>query len=155
MHPAHELPDDPALLTSMVARRSHTYFDRALKPHGIGFPQFRMLGFLYRHGDAPAMQEDIRAYIDSNKGSVAHSIRRLVDEGYITRTQHPDDGRAYEIHLTEKGNAFRAEWERLADRWSAQLVTGLSAEECSAVSATLKHMLGNACALLDDESEGA
>jgi DNA-binding MarR family transcriptional regulator len=153
MHHSHELPDNPALLTSMLARRTHTYFDRALKPHNIGFSQFRMLGFLYRHGDAETMQEDMRAYVDADKGSVAHSIRRLVDEGYITRTQHPGDGRAYEIHLTEKGNAFHAEWERFAERWSDQLVVGLSAEECVAVSAALKRMLGNACALLDDESE--
>jgi DNA-binding MarR family transcriptional regulator len=153
MHPQHDLPDNPALLTSMLARRTHTYFDRVLKPHGIGFSQFRMLGFLYRHGDVPTMQEDIRAYIDSDKGSVAHSIRRLVDEGYIVRTAHPDDGRAYEIHLTEKGEGFQADWEQLATGWSDQLVKGLSAEERSAVSATLKRMLDNACALLDDESE--
>ena len=153
MHPTHELPDNPALLTSMLARRTQTYFDRALKPYAIGFSQFRMLGFLYRHGDTPAMQEDIRAYIDSDKGSVAHSIRRLVDEGYIERTQHPDDGRAYEIHLTDKGEAFRADFDRIAERWSERLVDGFSAEQCSVASALLKRMIDNACTLLDDESE--
>jgi DNA-binding MarR family transcriptional regulator len=154
MHPEHPLPDNPGILTSMVARRTHTYFDRELKPHGIGFAQFRMLGFLYRHGDSPTMQEDIRAYIDSDKGSVAHSIRRLVDEGFIARTQHPEDGRAYEIHLTEKGEAFRAEWARMTDFWAQQLVDGLSAEERSALSSALQKMLDNACLALDEECEG-
>jgi DNA-binding MarR family transcriptional regulator len=154
MHSDHPLPDNPALLTAMVARRTQTYFDRELKPHGIGFAQFRMLGFLYRHGDSPAIQEDIRAYIDSDKGSVAHSIRRLVDEGYITRTPHPEDGRAYEIHLTEKGEAFRSQWERMTDFWSRRLVEGLSDREHAALSGALRRMLDNACAELDENCVG-
>lgn len=153
MHPQHGLPDNPAILTSMLARRTNTYFDRALKPHGIGFSQFRMLGFLYRHGDMPTMQEDIRAYIDSDKGSVAHSIKRLVDEGYIARTQHPDDGRAYEIHLTEKGEAFKPEFDRIAEQWSERLVEGFTAEEQTMASEMLKRMIDNACTLLDDENQ--
>lgn len=154
MHPHHPLPDNPAILTAMIARRTHTYFDRALRPHGIGFSQFRMLGFLYRAGNQPVIQEDIRAHMDLDKGSIAHSIRRLVDEGYVSRESHPEDGRAYEIRLTEKGRSFSAEWERIAEHWSSLLVDGLDVEERASVSALLKRMIDNACSELDDNCEG-
>lgn len=138
----------------MVARQTHTYFDRELRPLGLGFVHGRMLGFLFRHGGSHIMQEDVRAYIGQDKGSVAHSIKRLVDEGYITRTAHPEDGRAYEIHLTEKAEAFRAEWERIVENWSAQLVDGFSDEEKEYTAGMLKRMLGNACSALEPHEEG-
>jgi DNA-binding MarR family transcriptional regulator len=154
MDRTHPLPDNPAILTAMVARRTHTYFDRALRPHGIGFSQFRMLGFLYRAGDRPVMQEDIRAHMDLDKGSIAHTIRRLVDEGFVTREPHPEDGRAYEIRLTQKSHDFRAEWERIADHWSELLVEDLDAEERAVLSKLLKHLIDNACAELDANCDG-
>ena len=136
-------------LVAILHRRTHMYFARELKPYGLSFTHFRMLTFLSRNEDMK--QEDIRAFIDMDKGAVAHAIKRLVEAGYVAREPHPDYRRAYVIRLTQSGLDFLEGFTSTADKWSDQVVKGLSTEEKRLAEGLLQRMVDNTCELLEDD----
>ncbi len=136
-------------LVAILHRRTHMYFDRRLKPHGLNFTHFRMMMFLLRNDGA--RQEDIRAHIDMDKGAAAHALKRLTDLGFVAREQHPDDGRAYMIRLTDEGVAFLGEFDRVAQEWNAKVVENLTDDEKRIAEDLLQKMVDNTCELLGDD----
>ncbi len=144
-------PNPITRLNAILHRRTHMYFNRKLKPYGLGHMHFRMLNYLAHHEGL--RQEDIRMFIDADKGGVAHAIKRLVDRGFVVRDRDPDDGRAYVINLTEEGHAFLAEFRLLADAWGAQMTAGFSASDAKLAESLLQRMVDNSCALLEDDCE--
>ena len=138
-------------LNAILHRRTQMYFDRQLKPHGLSFTHFRMLAYL-AHNEG-THQEDVRAFIDADKGGVAHSIKRLVEKGYVARERDPEDKRAYIIRLTDEGRTFFEEFASVMQKWTDQMVAGFSTEELELAEDFLQRMADNACALLDDECE--
>ena len=140
-------------LNAILHRRIHMYFDRQLKPYGLSFTHFRMLVYL-AHNEG-TRQEDIRAFIDADKGGVAHSIKRLVEKGYVARERDPQDKRAYTIRLTDEGRAFFEEFASVMQEWTDQMVAGFSSEELKLAEGFLQRMADNACALLDDGCEAS
>ncbi|MDA3937425.1 MAG: MarR family transcriptional regulator [Actinomycetota bacterium] len=127
------------------------YFNRQLKPYGLSHMHFRMLSYVARHEGLK--QEDIRLFIDADKGGVAHAIKRLVDKGYVERDRDPSDGRAYVINLTDDGSAFLAEFRLLADAWGDQMTAGFSDADIAQAESLLQRMADNSCALLEDDCE--
>ncbi len=138
-------------LNAILHRRTHMYFERHLKPYGLSFTHFRMLMYLAHH-DA-VRQEDIRSFIDADKGGVAHSIKRLVELDLVERLPHPEDGRAYVIDMTPKGRDLLEEIAEIARTWNDQIIQGFSESELEISEQLLQRMADNACALLDNECE--
>lgn len=140
-----------ARLNAILHRRTHMYFNRQLRPYGLTHMHFRMLSYLAHHDGLK--QEDIRLFIDADKGGVAHAIKRLVEDGYVERDRDPLDGRAYVIRLTDKGHAFLVEFRRIAEAWGEQMTVGFSAEDVELAERLLQRMVDNTCALLQDDCE--
>jgi len=144
--------DNPiARLNAILHRRTHMYFNRQLKPYGLSHMHFRMLSYVGRHDGLK--QEDIRTFIDADKGGVAHAIKRLVEKGYIERDRDPSDGRAYVIRLTDEGQTFLAEFRTIADAWGEQMTAGFNDDDIAQAKSLLQRMADNSCALLHDECE--
>ncbi|MCZ7664790.1 MAG: MarR family transcriptional regulator [Thermoleophilia bacterium] len=120
--------------------------------YGLGFTHVRMLMFLSQH--AGARQEDIRSFIDADKGGVAHAVKRLVELELVERHAHPEDGRAYVIDLTQRGRELLDEVASIARAWNDQMIRGFSAAELKIAEEMLQRMADNAGALLEDEGEG-
>lgn len=138
--------------TALLHRHTHVYFDRQLRPYGLTFTHMRMLGFLAHHEGI--RQEEIRAFIGADKGGVAHSIKRLVEKGYVVRDKDPNDGRAYVINLTDEGRELLSKLAEIAGEWDKQMIAGLSNEEKKLAEGLLKRMADNACALIEEDCEG-
>ncbi|MBE0477249.1 MAG: MarR family transcriptional regulator [Coriobacteriia bacterium] len=135
-------------LVSTLSRRTRMYFARQLTPYGLSFGHFRILRFLRDH--AGVRQEDLRAYVDIDKGAAAHAMKRLVDLGLVVRAPHPEDGRAYLIRLTQKAHEFLHEFDRVAAVWDERLVSGLSPEEARQAEELLQRLVDNASAPIQD-----
>lgn len=75
-------------------------------PSGLTFGQFAVLEALYSKGDLTVGQ--VKTAILSSDGTIPLILRKLEENGYITRTKNPDDGRSTINHLTEKGRALIA-----------------------------------------------
>lgn len=83
--------------------------------------QLAVLGSIRQIG--PATPGAIAALERVRPPSITRTLTGLVDDGYVTREPHPDDGRQVLVSISERGQAvLTAERER-RDEW---LATGLS-----------------------------
>ena len=86
---------------SIIHRHGRAFVSNRLKEYNIGsgqFPYFRML--LHRNGQS---QEELSRFFHVNKATVGRAVRKLMEEGYVERRRNPEDRRAYQVFLTEKG----------------------------------------------------
>ncbi len=112
---------------SVLHRFWRMYMDRALAPLGFGSGQVPILTYLFERDGV--QQADIVRHLRMDKGSIARTIRKLVDQGYIERLPSEDDRRAYHIRVTDKGRSVREELNAILLGWSETLSQDLSTEE--------------------------
>jgi DNA-binding MarR family transcriptional regulator len=89
--------------------------DEILKKHGLTFARFEALVLLTfsRRGSLPLGKMGERLQVHPT--SVTSIVRRLEAAGLVTRTPHPDDGRAVLCEITDEGR-------ELVERATADLV---------------------------------
>jgi DNA-binding MarR family transcriptional regulator len=89
--------------------------DEILKKHGLTFARFEALVLLTfsRRGSLPLGKMGERLQVHPT--SVTSIVRRLESAGLVTRTPHPDDGRAILCEITPEGR-------ELVERATADLV---------------------------------
>ena len=75
--------------------------------------------------------------------TVSTLLRRMEEEGFITRVTDSKDKRAIRVTLTEKGRAFDRDQLRCLSTNDQQAVKGLSAEEQQTLEALLLRMRDN------------
>ena len=117
------------------------YLDRELKSLRIRSGQIPILRILeIRDG---INQESIRRHFHLDKGSVAKTIKPLIEEGYVTRETDPSDKRSYRIFLTERGRGVLPVVAEALEKWNAILTESLSEEETAAIATFLSRMSDN------------
>jgi DNA-binding MarR family transcriptional regulator len=131
---------------SILSRHLHTYLGRELASLGIGAGQVPILVCLWRRDGIT--QEEIALETKTDKGATARTIRRLVEEGYITREENPNDRRCYRVCLTESGRKVEPEVRRVLSAWTQAVGAGLSDRERLLLLDVLERMTGNAERLL-------
>gem|GEM_PF-6985966 len=85
----------------------------------------------------------------SRGGGAAGSqmLDRLVQQGFIQRSENPEDRRGKCLTLTEKGQAFLQKGIHVRQRWIRDLVDSLSLEEKQAANETIAMLVAKARAL--------
>ena len=61
--------------------------------------------------------------------SMTRIVNALTEQGFVTRTAHPNDGRQVQVGITPAGEAVLAEARGQRTAWLAQRVAGLSDED--------------------------
>ena len=108
----------------------------ACLPAGFVQPQFAVLNHLARIGAGETPGALARAF-QVPKTSMTHSLSILERHGLIERVPHPSDRRSALIHLTDRGQQFRADvLERLA-RDMARLARSFPVEKITRLRAEL------------------
>lgn len=94
----------------------------------LGAVGYAVLEQLHRHG--VCRQSELVTVLSSEKGAVSRAVQQLVELGFVTRLEDPEDGRAHLVDVTPAGRqrlegvvaARRAAYaERLADWDPAEL----------------------------------
>src|SRR6266542_4304903 len=117
--------------------------DAILKPHGLTFARYEALVLLTfsSRGSLPLGKMGERLQVHPT--SVTSIVRRLESAGLVTRTPHPDDGRAILCEITPEGR-------ELVERATADLVAadfavrGLSEEQLEMLWSVLEPLRRNA-----------
>lgn len=96
-------------------------YDDALAPSGLRTTQYGLLGMIRRLG-TPTMGELAEAMVMDLSG-LAHTLKPLTRDGYLSVVPDPRDRRARRIALTTSGAAKLAEatplWRAAQDRFDA------------------------------------
>ena len=100
--------------------------------------QYTVLAVL--HGDGARTLRELADREHVQAPSMTRIVNALAEQGFVTRTQHPDDGRQVRIDITDAGRDVLAEAREQRTAWLAQRVAGLSAEDRDILSRAARIM---------------
>ena len=103
---------------------------KMLKPHGISLPQFNLLRILRGQHPSPATINLIRERMLDKMSNASRLVERLRTRDLVERAVNPNDRRACDVIITEKGLALLKELDCLERQWS-DMVSHLDENEIS------------------------
>ncbi len=123
-----------------VASRSvvSAYRD-VLAPMGITHPQYLVMLALWEF--EPLSLSKLSELLRQEAGTLSPLVKRLEQQGLLTRTRLPEDERTLSIALTERGKAMRKEAESVPKEMSKRL--GMNWEEISVLHAQMMRLIEN------------
>ena len=110
-------------LISITGRGRFVFLNDRLRPRGLSAGRFPVLMLLFKEQNI--MQEILVRHYNLDKGTIARSVRKLKDAGYIRRIIDPDNRRAVRLFHTKK-----ARWQHPSCRVS----TGNGRNGCAGLS---------------------
>ncbi|WP_248926963.1 MarR family winged helix-turn-helix transcriptional regulator [Paenibacillus hamazuiensis] len=134
---------------SLIYRYGQMYIGERLKHYGIGKGQYIFLNALYREDGLS--QEELSRYLKIDKGTTAKALKKLEQQGYVTRKVSDRDKRSYQLFLTEKALGIKEEVRGVLTDWRNMLSYGFSEEEKQLVLSLLERMGDNASRFIDGD----
>jgi DNA-binding MarR family transcriptional regulator len=89
--------------------------------------QYTVLALL--HGSGPSTLRALAESEHVQAPSMTRIVNALADQGFVTRSAHPDDGRQVRVDITDAGMQVLAEARSQRTAWLAHRVAGLSEED--------------------------
>jgi DNA-binding MarR family transcriptional regulator len=118
------------------------FFARRLEAFGLGAGQYPLLSVLFaREG---LSQEELASYLGIDKGAVAKSVRKLMDEGFVERREDEADGRVKRVWLSAKAKKGKKALLSIEAEWRARLLSGFADREVEELEAYLERIKSNA-----------
>ncbi|NOV04186.1 MarR family winged helix-turn-helix transcriptional regulator [Paenibacillus planticolens] len=133
---------------SLLYRYGQMYIGEHLKAYDIGKGQHIFLNALYKEDGLT--QEELADYLKIDKGTTAKALKKLEQQGYITRTVSEKDKRCNEVHLTEKALLIKEDVRKVLTDWRERLTYGLSQEEQQLALIILEKMGNNAARFAEE-----
>jgi DNA-binding MarR family transcriptional regulator len=125
-------PTDPFLTTlhefrNVFMRHSMNHAMRFSRDSGCSMSQLGTLMIIHKRGTSAV--SDIGDELGISNAAASQMLDRLLQDGLILRTEHPDDRRVKQIKLTEKGRQLLTESFEARHRWINELVKQFSSTE--------------------------
>lgn len=115
-----------------------------VKSKGLSMPQ---VGALMRIHKSACGVSEIGAHLGISNAAASQLLDRLVLQGYVHRSEHPQDRRAKKLVLTEKGVQIVRESLQAREEWLQTVVETLTPQEKKQVIDTLKILIEKASRL--------
>ncbi len=135
-----------AQMTNDVARMYQAYMRRSAISMGLLASYRPLLSYLAQHDGAN--QLSMVRITGFRPPTISVTLRRMEEEGLVTREASKQDARAVLVHLTEKGKKCEALLRKKSNAADAVLTAGIAEEEMNVFKKVLLQMRENA------ESEG-
>jgi DNA-binding MarR family transcriptional regulator len=148
-------PPLPIVLRTWVEvfmHRSFRDFRRFMEGAGLSHSQVGALMLL--HHQIACGVSDIAENLGITVAAASQLIDRLVQQGFLKRTEDQTDRRFKQVSLTPKGKALIESGIEFRQRWMEQLTQALTPEEQDIVSGALS-LLTRAANQLDPDQTGA
>lgn len=100
--------------------------------------QYTVLAVL--NSDGPSTLRALAESEHVQAPSMTRIVNALADQGFVTRSAHPDDGRQVRIDITDAGRDVLAEAREQRTAWLARRVAGLNAEDRDILSRAARIM---------------
>ena len=119
-------------LLNQAAEASSLAFQQVYKDrYGMLRNEWRVLFHLGQFGPMTASAISTRARLHKTK--ISRAVAKLETRRFLGRRRDEDDRRVEHLHLTAAGRAAFDDLRAVADRYDAQLLSGLSAGEARAL----------------------
>jgi DNA-binding MarR family transcriptional regulator len=126
----------------IVGDHSEELIEEHLKPFGLSLSQGFLFGLIADLAlrDIAPLQKDLEKDMRLVTSSITNLVQGLERKGLIFRVDSETDGRAKEIHVTERGWRVREELGRHVTDWQLALTESLTNEELACVVQILQKM---------------
>lgn len=125
----------------IIFRRAQVFMANELKPYNIGSGQYVFLLVLNRKDGMT--QEQLSHELALDKGTTARALDKLEASGYVIRKRSTEDGRAYNVFLTEAGREIQPVLQRTLNRWRESVLVDISREDRQTLGKILQKMAAN------------
>ena len=116
-------------LLSKAYQRAWAIMRAEIERYDLTPPQFGLLAFLWQQDGLTQVELSEKGQTD--RTTIGGLIDRLEKIGLVERRQHPQDRRAYKIHLTERGRELEGPLTECAGRSLKKFTNGLNEQEIS------------------------
>jgi DNA-binding MarR family transcriptional regulator len=123
-------------------RRSMRNFLRYARENGLSMSQFAVLFHLSRRRSCGVT--DLGDHLGVTSAAASQLLERLVQQGFILRSEDPHDRRAKQIVLTEKGSQILEEGIHARQDWLVDLADTLSFVEREQIREALDLLIDKA-----------
>jgi DNA-binding MarR family transcriptional regulator len=125
-----DIEKSTGFLLAKAYQRACAIFKEHFDAYGLTPQQFGLLAFLWQQDGLSQAELSVKSQID--RTTVGGIVDRLEKEGLVARRPHPEDRRAYQVFLTDRGKGLEDELSALAGRALAKVNAPLTAEEQAA-----------------------
>lgn len=125
--------------------------EQALRTTDVFRAQHHILMYLSDHENSS--QKDIAEVLHISPASVAASIKKLVQGGYVEKKINEADARYYEVTLTPKGQRVVAESRRIFREHIDTMYAGIPEDDLREATRTLAKIRDNLQAVLNKGKE--
>lgn len=132
--------DKPLSLVHILSNRiGRAFYSEVETKFGVTIAEWRVM--LTLASDPGVSAAEITNSWAMEKMSVNRAIQRLIDNGNVSRSRDPEDGRSYRLSLTAKGRKLYARIAPAANKRYTEIISSVSAEELDIVVAALQKMI--------------
>jgi DNA-binding MarR family transcriptional regulator len=132
-------------------RYGQSYISKKLEPYKIGSGQYVFLLALNRNDGIS--QEELSDDLRIDKATTAKAVKKLIEDGYISRDINAGDKRAYRVFLTDKAKAVLPIVLETIDGWETNLTAGMTWQEKRQMNDLLYRMAENAYQIKANDEE--
>lgn len=136
----YNIENSIGFLLSKGYQRAWALLREEIEVYDLTPPQFGLLAFLWLQDGMTQVELSEKGQID--RTTVGGLIDRLEKNGLVERRPHPQDRRAYKIHLTDQGKNMEGPLSECASRALAKLTNGLSGNEVNELTRMLEILRG-------------
>ncbi len=129
-------------------RRSMWAFIRFNQERNLSATQINSLIFINRHGSASVNELAKRWGV--TKAAASQIADKMVDQGWIYRTENPKDRRSRDLTLAPAGKQLTEDAQKFRHAWIDEFVTALSPEEVKIVAPAFEVLNQKMLAYNDD-----
>lgn len=130
-----------------ISRYRRTFAGRMLEPYGVTGCQFSYLLALSRQSGMS--QEEISDMLKIDKTSTAKAVKKLEEDGFVTRRTDTSDKRTNRVFLTQKGLDVIPHILDTMKKWDEAVLADISEEEYDLMERLLSRMADSAGNLLN------
>ncbi len=133
-----DIENSLGFLLAKTHQRGYALFKAPLEKFSLTPKQFSLLAFLWKQDGLSQVELSDKCQID--RTTIGGLIDRLQKQGYVRREPKPEDRRAFQIHLTDKGISLEEELLSIARKVTDTFTEGLSPEETEILRRLLKKL---------------
>lgn len=144
---------DLSFLFSATIRQHNIWMNQVLKPYNISASEFPLLMKLHYnelfHSDIKITQHNLAEEFYLTEGTIARSVRKLEDKGFIQRQVDDNNRRKKYVSLTPQGHEIALFMRDLEEKWEVEVIRELEESEKENLKQILKKIASKSFKIKD------
>lgn len=129
-------------LIGVLARHRYQTAEDHFSKLGIIHTEARLLRLLSLQGGT-ASQDVLSGMLFVDRSNAGRALKTLETKGYVTRIKDTTDRRAYQVHITEKGEKMVVEITKIGDEMAHTLFGRLTNDEAGIIVSLLEKAMSD------------